>query len=100
MAKLKKSTKTPAAKGNDAGAQATAGIEARKALAGQTNTSAKMPLLDEGKVRIRFLKRHVVDDHRRGTRDEESYVEGDIADLSEQSARHFTSRDIAVRMDG
>ena len=60
----------------------------------QSEARTNKPVAD-GKTRVRFLKKHIVDDERRGTPQEESYAEGDVVDFPDRSAQHFTSRQIA-----
>ncbi|MGB1215403.1 MAG: hypothetical protein ACPG4X_18685 [Pikeienuella sp.] len=50
------------------------------------------------KVKVKFLVAHVVDDHRKGTKDEESYKAGATATFTAASAHHFVSRGIAERV--
>lgn len=53
-------------------------------------------LMPDGKVEVVFQRSHVVDDGLQGTPRETSFAEGSRHVMSVASARHFTSRGIAV----
>jgi hypothetical protein len=45
--------------------------------------------------RIRFLQDRTVDDHRKGTKDEERYETGKVYELSETSCERWVGRGVA-----
>lgn len=47
-------------------------------------------------MRVQFIETRVIDDHRKGTPEEERYEQGQAYDLPETSARRWLNRNIAV----
>ena len=47
-------------------------------------------------MRVTFTETKVVDDHRKGTPDEERYEKGRTYDLSEAAGGHWIGRNVAV----
>lgn len=50
------------------------------------------------KLKVKFSETVIVDDHRKGTKQEEKYVEGKTYALAEPSALHWINRGKAVEV--
>lgn len=48
---------------------------------------------------VRFNRSVVVNDHRKGTRDEESYKEGESVKMTDSAATHWITRGAADEID-
>lgn len=51
-------------------------------------------------MRVKFTETRVVDDHRKGTPDEERYEAGKVYNLPEPSARRWINRKAAIEIGG